>query len=56
MSVFLVIVFGLRRSEVLGLTWSAIDFDNMTFTICNKVTRGIVDGKVTEVISDTFKE
>lgn len=53
--VFLAVVFGLRRSEVLGLTWSAIDFDNMTLTICNKVTRGIVDGKVTEVISDTLK-
>lgn len=53
--VFLAVVFGLRRSEVLGLTWSAIDFDNMTLTICNKVTRGIVDGKVTEVVSDTLK-
>lgn len=53
--VFLAIVFGLRRSEVLGLTWSAIDFDNMTLTICNKVTRGVVDGKVTEIESDTLK-
>ncbi len=53
--VFLAVVFGLRRSEVLGLTWSAIDFDNMTLTICNKVTREIVDGKVTEVVSDTLK-
>lgn len=53
--VFLAVVFGLRRSEVLGLKWSAIDFDKMTLTICNKVTRGIVDGKVTEVESDTLK-
>lgn len=53
--VFLAIVFGLRRSEVLGLTWSAVDFDNMTLTICNKVTRGVVDGKVTEIESDTLK-
>lgn len=53
--VFLAIVFGLRRSEALGLTWSAVDFDNMTLTICNKVTRGIVDGKVTEIESDTLK-
>ena len=53
--VFLAIVFGLRRSEVLGLTWSAIDFDDMTLTICNKVTRGEVDGKVTEIVSDTLK-
>lgn len=53
--VFLAIVFGLRRSEALGLTWSAVDFDNMTLTICNKVTRGVVDGKVTEIESDTLK-
>lgn len=53
--VFLAIVFGLRRSEVLGLTWSAVDFDDMTLTICNKVTRGVVDGKVTEIESDTLK-
>ena len=53
--VFLAIVFGLRRSEALGLTWSAIDFDDMTLTICNKVTRGVVDGKVTEIESDTLK-
>ena len=25
--------FGLRRSEVLGLKWSAVDFDNQTITI-----------------------
>lgn len=53
--VFLAIVFGLRRSEALGLTWSAVDFDHMTLTICNKVTRGVVDGKVTEIESDTLK-
>ena len=53
--VVLAVVYGLRRSEVLGLTWSAIDFDKMTLTICNKVTRGIVDGKITEIVSDTLK-
>lgn len=53
--VFLAVVFGLRRSEAVGLKWSAIDFETMTLTICNKVTRGVVDGKVTEVESDTLK-
>ena len=53
--VFLAVIFGLRRSEALGLRWSAIDFDEMTLTVCNKVTRGVVDGKVTEVVSDTLK-
>ncbi|MBQ8786863.1 MAG: site-specific integrase [Oscillospiraceae bacterium] len=53
--VFLAIVFGLRRSEVLGLRWSAIDFENDTLTVCNKIVRGVVDGKVTDVASDTLK-
>lgn len=53
--VFLAVVFGLRRSEAIGLKWSAIDFEAMTLTICNKVTRVEIDGKVTEVESDTLK-
>lgn len=31
--------YGLRRSEVLGLKWSAIDFENNTITIMNKVVK-----------------
>lgn len=53
--VFLAVVYGLRRSEVLGLTWSAIDFEHNTLTICSKVTRGMVNGKVTDIASDTLK-
>lgn len=37
--VFLGVFFGLRRSEILGLKWSAIDFANRTLTINNSVTR-----------------
>ena len=29
--------YGLRRSEVLGIKWSAIDFENKTITIMHKV-------------------
>lgn len=53
--VFLAVVFGLRRSEALGLMWSAVDFDNNTLAICNKVVRGVVNGKVTDVASDSLK-
>lgn len=31
--------YGLRRSEVLGLKWSAIDFENNTLTVMNKVVK-----------------
>lgn len=37
-SIFLLTAFyGLRRSEVLGLKWSSVDFSNNTLTICNTV-------------------
>lgn len=37
--VMLAALFGLRRSEVLGLRWSAIDFDAKTITIDTTVVR-----------------
>lgn len=37
-------VYGLRRSEVLGLKWDSVDFDNDTLTIKHTVS------KVTEVV------
>lgn len=33
--------YGLRRSEVLGLRWSAIDFDNNTLTINHTVVKSL---------------
>ena len=35
--VYLTAFYGLRRSEVLGIKWSAIDFENKTITISHKV-------------------
>ncbi len=35
--VYLTVFYGLRRSEVLGIRWSAIDFENKTITIIHKV-------------------
>lgn len=35
--VYLTAFYGLRRSEVLGIRWSAIDFKNKTITINHKV-------------------
>lgn len=31
--------YGLRRSEILGLKWEAIDFDKRTISICSKIVR-----------------
>ena len=47
--------YGLRRSEVLGLKWDAIDFQQNTISIQHTFTICEVDGKVVEVASDTTK-
>ena len=47
--------YGLRRSEVLGLKWDAIDFQQNTITIKHTITSCKVDGKLVEVASDTTK-
>lgn len=47
--------YGLRRSEVLGLRWSSIDFARCTLSINHKVTEGKVDGKSTLFTEDKLK-
>lgn len=47
--------YGLRRSEIPGLKWNAIDFNANTITIRHTVTSCNVDGKHIEVASDTTK-
>lgn len=47
--------YGLRRSEVLGLKWSAFDFVNDTITIKHKVVETIVDDKRTILLKDKTK-
>lgn len=47
--------YGLRRSEVIGLKWSAIDFQRNTITISHTVTSCNLRGKHMEVAQDTTK-
>lgn len=47
--------YGLRRSEVLGLRWSAIDFESKTVRINHKVIEVKQDGKFVPVGEDTLK-
>ncbi|MBD5443927.1 MAG: site-specific integrase [Lachnospiraceae bacterium] len=53
--IFLAAMFGLRRSEVIGLRWKDIDFNNKTLTINGSVTRHCIDGKWVDVYDDTLK-
>lgn len=47
--------YGLRRSEICGLKWDAVDFKNKTFTIKRIVTEVYVDGKIQLIEKDRTK-
>ena len=47
--------YGLRREEVVGLKWNAIDFENKTIAIKSVVTNANVDGKQVLVQKNTAK-
>lgn len=47
--------YGLRRSEIVGLRWSAIDFENNVFYVNHTVTTPRVDGKKKIIAKDRAK-
>ena len=51
----IVAYYGLRRSEVLGLRWDAIDLERKTISINHKVIEAEVDGKFIPVGEDVLK-
>lgn len=51
----LAVLYGLRRSEVLGLRWSAINFEQSTITISHSVTLTAVNGKRQIIAKDKLK-
>ena len=53
--VHIAVYYGLRRSEILGLKWDSIDFENKTITIRHTVNEARIDGKCTLVMADTTK-
>lgn len=54
--IMLAVLFGLRRSEAIGLRWSHIDFDNKTLKVCETVTRQKnTEGKGVDTVSTNMK-
>lgn len=53
--IYLAILYGMRRSEILGLKWSAIDFNNKTILVKHTVVSSYQDGKTVVVQKDTTK-
>lgn len=49
------VFYGLRRSEVLGLKWDAIDFQKNTITIKHIVSNAVADGKRILIQEDRAK-
>ncbi|MDL2233231.1 site-specific integrase [Ruminococcaceae bacterium OttesenSCG-928-L11] len=47
--------YGLRRGELLGLRWSAIDFERGTITVKHTVTSFNLDGKHVQIAQDSAK-
>jgi len=47
--------YGLRREEIVGLKWSAIDFQYKQIHIRHTVTEYVVDGKPTMIARDAAK-
>ena len=55
LGVMLAALYGLRREEVIGLKWDAIDFKKKTITIRHTVTEASIDGKHTIIEKDRTK-
>ncbi|EHI99237.1 integrase family protein [Clostridium sp. DL-VIII] len=55
LAVMLAAFYGLRRSEIVGLKWDAIDFNNKSITIKHTVTEVSVEGKVVIIEKDRTK-
>ncbi|MDD2992164.1 MAG: site-specific integrase [Pygmaiobacter sp.] len=53
--VMLTAYYGLRRSETIGLKWSAIDFQNRTITISHTLEVVTLNGKVEIIEKDRTK-
>lgn len=53
--VYFALFFGLRRSEAVGVKWSAIDFDNHILNVNNKITLVHSGGAVHITESSTMK-
>lgn len=47
--------YGLRRSEVLGLRWNAINFKEKSVSVCHKVIEVEQDGKSVPIGEDVLK-
>ncbi|MNM99136.1 Transposase [compost metagenome] len=53
--IILAAFYGMRRSEALGVKWSAIDMVNRTITVKHTVTSASLNGKLITIVRDRTK-
>jgi integrase len=53
--IYLGVYYGLRRSEIIGLKWSAVNFDKNTITVSHTVVKGIKNGEKVFIAHDETK-
>ena len=55
LAVSLAAFYGLRRSEIIGLSWDSINFEKKTITICRTAQEYFLDGKMHRSIEEKTK-
>ena len=55
LAVILGCIYGMRRSEIVGLKWNAFDFEKKTITIKHTVVSAFIDGKTQLIEQDKTK-
>ena len=53
--VYMAVYYGLRRSEISGLQWSAVDFNYKTITVRRTIVGCVVEGKYTCIEKERTK-
>jgi integrase len=53
--IHIAVYYGLRRSEILGLKWDAVDFENKTITIKHKIVNDYQNGTEVVIGEDKLK-
>ena len=53
--VYLAAVFGLRRSEILGLRWDSLNLEKGSMKICSTALRCKQNGRIVTVLADSTK-
>ena len=53
--IMMAVMTGMRRSELLGIRWKAIDFENNLLYVNHSVIRAVIDGRQTPYGQDKLK-